>query len=85
MNKRVQQLALECGAWHQVYDDKRFMINSNFDVERFAELIVQECVNIVEPTSHHEAFAQSYLGDVDGLELLDRKVKQIRQHFEVKE
>jgi len=83
MNKQIEKLALECGAWHQVYDDKRFMVNGNFDVERFAELIVQECVNIVEPTSHHQAFAQSYLGDVDGLELLDGKVKQIRQHFGV--
>jgi len=83
MNKRIQQLALECGAWHQVYDDKRFMVNGNFDVQRFAELIVQECLSIVEPTSHHQAFAPSYLGDVEGLELLESKVKQIRQHFGV--
>ena len=43
MNQRIQQLALECGAWHQVYDEKRFMVDSNFDVAKFAELIVQEC------------------------------------------
>jgi len=45
MNQRIQQLALESGAWHQVYDQKRFMVDSNFDVERFAELIVRECIN----------------------------------------
>ena len=42
MNQRIQQLALESGAWHQVYDEERFMVDSNFDVERFAELIVKE-------------------------------------------
>jgi hypothetical protein len=58
-------------------------VAGELDPVKFAELIVQECVNIIEPTSHHQAFAQSYLGDVDGLELLDGKVKQIRQHFGV--
>jgi hypothetical protein len=53
--------------------------------ERFAELIVKECIDIIEPTSHHKAFAQGYLGDVDGLELLGKKVKQIKQHFGVEE
>jgi hypothetical protein len=46
MNKRIQQLALESGAWHQVYDQKRFMVDGNFDVERFAELIVRECAGV---------------------------------------
>jgi len=46
MNQRIQQLALESGAWHQVYDQKRFMVDSNFDVERFAELIVRECAGL---------------------------------------
>jgi len=84
MNKRIEELAIESGAWHQVYDEKRFMVDSNFDVERFAELIVKECLSIVEPTSHHQAFAQSYLGDVEGLELLENKVTQIKKHFGVK-
>ena len=44
MNQRIKELALQCGAWHQVYDNKRFMLDSNFDVEKFAELIVLECV-----------------------------------------
>jgi hypothetical protein len=84
MNKRIEELAIESGAWHQVYDQKRFMVDGNFDVAKFAELIVKECLSIVEPTSHHQAFAQGYLGDVEGLELLENKVKQIKQHFGVK-
>jgi len=46
MNQRIQELALECGAWHQVYDEKRFMVDSNFDIERFAELLIRECAEL---------------------------------------
>lgn len=48
---------------------------------KFTELVVQECIDIVKPTEHHRAWAQSYLGDVDGLELLDSKVDMLRKHF----
>ena len=56
-----------------------------FSKEKFAELIVRECIDIVKPTQHHEAWAQSYLGGVDGLELLDSRVEKIKQHFGVEE
>ena len=48
MNKRIEELALQCGAWHQVYDQKRFMVDRKFDVEQFAELIVKECLAQVD-------------------------------------
>ena len=46
MNKKIEELALQCGAWHQVYDQKRFMVDRKFDVEQFAELIVKECADV---------------------------------------
>ena len=46
MNKEIQQLALQCGAWHQVYDHKSLMVDRHFDIEKFAELIVKECADI---------------------------------------
>ena len=49
MNKCIKELALTCGAWHQVYDQKEFMLDSNFDVEKFAELIVRECCLALNP------------------------------------
>lgn len=52
-------------------------------IDRFAQLIVGECIEVVKPTSHHEAWAQSYLGGVDGLDLLYSKVKDIKKHFGV--
>jgi hypothetical protein len=42
MNKRIQELALKCGAWHQVYGDRSFMIDEHFDLEKFAEEVVKE-------------------------------------------
>jgi hypothetical protein len=74
MNARLQQLMDQSFTDHQ---------GERFDPERFAELIVRECVGLVQPTSHHEAWAQSYLGGVDGLELLHSKATLIKKHFEV--
>lgn len=48
MTERIKELALQCGAWHQVYNNKRFMVDSNFNIEKFAKLIVRECLTIVE-------------------------------------
>jgi hypothetical protein len=82
MNERIKELA------KQAYEDvikntPSFLVTKELYEQKFAELIVRECISIVEPTSHHEAFAQGYMGGVDGLDLLYGKVKQIKQHFGV--
>jgi hypothetical protein len=82
MNERIQQLAEQALNEYSATYHNEAKIPEAY-LKKFAELIVRECINIVKPTSHHEAFAQSYLGDVEGLELLDGKVKQIKQHFGV--
>jgi len=52
MNERVEKFARECGAWNQVYGNRTFMIDEHFDIEKFAELIVQECAELAnEETS----------------------------------
>lgn len=51
MNERIKELALQCGAWHQVYDNKQFMVDGNFDVEKLAMLVVQDCIDTVENLS----------------------------------
>ena len=48
MNERIEKFARECGAWNQVYGNRTFMIDEHFDIEKFAELIVQECANQVD-------------------------------------
>ena len=49
MNEQIKELALECGAWHQVYGNRNFMIDEHFDIEKFAELIVKECIQVASP------------------------------------
>ena len=89
MNERIKQLALDAGIGFTLWDDSGREMIDNYTpeeyLEKFAELIVRECIDIVKPTQHHEVWAQSYLGGVDGLELLDSRVEKIKQHFGVEE
>jgi hypothetical protein len=48
MNEQFKELALKCGAWHQVYGQKLFMHDHNFDIEKFGRLIVQECADVCD-------------------------------------
>jgi hypothetical protein len=46
MNSRIEELAKECGAWNQVYGNRNFiMLDEHFDIAKFAELIVKECMD----------------------------------------
>ena len=78
MNDKIRQLAEQAG-----YSKDFLAIGLPNNMEKFAELIVRECIKQVEPTQHHQVWAQSYLGGVDGLDLLSSKIKDIKQHFGV--
>ena len=87
MNKKIKQLALDAGIGFTLWDDSGRAMIDNYTpeerLEKFAELIIEECIKQVEPTQHHEVWAQSYLGGVDGLDLLYSKIKDIKKHFGV--
>ena len=64
MNKRVEELALKCGAWNQVYGNREFMIDEHFDIVKFRELVIKECADhILESSDRHrkEYFADKVL------------------------
>jgi hypothetical protein len=82
MNEKIKQLA-EQATTRKFDGTGTDMGKLVLDQEKFAELIVRECIDVVKPTPDHEVWAQSYLGGVDGLELLEDKVKKIKQHFGV--
>ncbi len=63
MNERIKQLALQAGGSH--YPE----VNS-MQLEKFAELIVKECVDIVENQGAHMRY--------------NHLAEQIRTHFEIK-
>ena len=84
MNERVKQLAEQADLGWTI--QRASLQGDSTDLKslnKFAELIVKECIGIVEPTDHHEVWAQSYLGGVDGLDLLYSKVNEIKKHFGV--
>ena len=67
MNQLIEKFARECGAWNQVYGNQNFMIDEHFDIEKFARLIVRECVGIAD--------------EYDGVG--STIVSRIKKHFEV--
>jgi len=83
MNERIRELAEQATKkYDRLGNEIPF---AQPDLEKFAELIVKECIDVVKPTQHHEVWAQSYLGGVDGLDLLHSKIKHIKEHFGVEE
>ena len=65
MNERIKLLANQC--W-----EERPQGQLHFDNEKFAELIVRECVDIVADAVDHREPASTY-------------VEKIKQHFGVEE
>ena len=79
MNQRIKELALQCGAWHQVYDEQRLMINEYFNYEKLAKLVVKDCMEIVQNLS------PGYKDYRDQIEDAFRRdaVQEIKYKFEI--
>jgi len=60
MNERIRELAIKCGAWNQVYNNKEFMVDRTFQVEKFAELIIQDCIDVVDGYTKPRTFDTHY-------------------------
>lgn len=72
MNERIQELAEQCGFRPQpsIYDR-----NQSFDIEKFAELIVRECAEMVRIQNEQFMENESHYGVVSA---------DILKHFGVK-
>ena len=73
MNERIQELAEQCGFRPQpsIYDR-----NQSFDIEKFAELIVKECAELVRVQNEQFMENESHYGIVS---------TDVLKHFGVKE
>ena len=72
MNERIKQLANQAGAEVKIiHGDILYISKADLDIEKFAELIVEECIDVV---------------DVGG-EFVSRPkmVERLKQHFGVEE
>ena len=72
MNERIRELALQAGSTHkqnlgvyQFYTD---------ELEKFAELIVRECIDIAQDRANFPGFPPNDVNDI---------IDEIREHFGV--
>jgi hypothetical protein len=87
MNERIKQLwdkAAESTAAFPSGQNNSWETQVNF-MEKFAELIVQECVKIVRPDSYFRAYPDNMIGGEDGIRLLEIIANQIEEHFDPEE
>lgn len=78
MNERITEIAEQCGfrANPDVYDR-----NQAFDIAKFAELIVRECVGVVENLSPGYDDYRNQIEDAFRRDC----VEQLKQHFGVEQ
>jgi hypothetical protein len=73
MNKRIEELAKQATIWHGMVD------GYIFDKEKFAELIVKECINTIDPQT-----GTKWIKDQTQEEFWkNQSVHLIKQHFGV--
>ena len=74
MNKRIKELAEQAGFSfkYKTAPDELNPGHTRQDLEKFAELIVRECIDIIDEEGSHEG------GSI-------RSMKKIREHFGVEE
>lgn len=78
MNKRIQQLKKEC--YISIIDRPD---DNEYDMEKFAELIIKECIGIIE--DHRIPLGNSAVGELAcewTYEALQRIKDNIKDHFE---
>ena len=75
MNERIAQLAEQVVSLSRLHDGD-FALMGNKQVEKFAELIVQECIDIIAPYSVRMSRpGEEYL----------HPIQEIKEHFGVEE
>jgi hypothetical protein len=77
MNKRIKELALQAGGSH--YPDV-----GGITLEKFAELIVQECISELEISKKVDPYT-GVLFDCEYNKCIDEQSTMLKEHFGVRE
>jgi hypothetical protein len=72
MNERIKELAEQATVFVADYDGQRWQI----DPEKFAELIVRECIDIAQDRANFPGYPPNDVNDI---------IDEIREHFGVEE
>lgn len=80
MNERILELADKAGA--DIWDDQA-SAGSHFNIEKFAELIIQECLVAINNTNLHHAHTSFDYNLVTAT--VTKSKKAVQEHFGVEE
>ena len=79
MNKRIEELADQCNWQEVVVEDGEEWIHAHFDKQKFAELIVKECIlTIQKGISLDGNTTEKFLRTM-------KHLKDIKEHFGIEE
>lgn len=86
MNERIQELAEQSGLYHQLakgspYPSAMTAEECDFAYDKFAQLIIQECVQVVENVAPGYPDYRSQIEE----SMRNFCVAAIKRHFEIKE
>jgi hypothetical protein len=79
MNERIQELMEEAG----IYDFVVESMGINEEMEKFAELIVKECLTAIDKTDTTHIYTSFDQSMVMGT--IEKSKKAVKEHFGVKE
>lgn len=89
MNDQIRQLLEQSGfvLWGDEEWNPGSVVDwaSDYDEEivKLIQAVAKECVEIVKPSDYQCAYPENFIGGIDGLELLEDRVKKIKQRFNV--
>jgi len=84
MNERIYELATRAGAYCETYlhgGDPKPPVLDGMDLEKFAELIVRECLTAIDKTDTTHIYTTFDQGMVLGT--IDKSKKAVQEHFGV--
>jgi len=84
MNNRIRELADQAGVLHHKHYDLGRTLKNGEEVEKFAELIVRECIDILN--SRHNNFVGSKTEYARGFKSgLDAATQTVKSYFGIEE
>ena len=80
MNEKIKEFALQAGIVYEKRPELDVWIAFNIELEKFAELIVAECVAVIEPGEFMQGTAHN-----DTKKIIALNQRKIKRHFGVEE
>ena len=79
---KIDELFTQAGGNIEIdKDGNRWTYSQECDPDTFAELIIKECIKLIEPTEEHRLEPHYYMGGLEGVQLLEATVDDIKKHF----